>query len=143
MMMANLPAPTQPLVSVRTNLPDGILARSHWDRSLKQDVAMMSVYNPLTVGLLAAMAIPAFEKVRGASQQKAVLNNLRMFAAAGDQFCLESGMQRAGYLNLVGPDKYIKALVPVAGEDYRKLVYTPGQPLRVKLANGQVVEYKP
>jgi type IV pilus assembly protein PilA len=40
------------------------------------------------IGLLAAMAIPAFQKVRQSSQDKAVLNNARQLAAAADQFFL-------------------------------------------------------
>ena len=34
------------------------------------------------IGLLAAMAIPAFQKVRTSSQDKAVLNNARQLSAA-------------------------------------------------------------
>ena len=34
------------------------------------------------IGLLAAMAIPAFQKVRQSSQDKAVLNNARQLSAA-------------------------------------------------------------
>ena len=37
------------------------------------------------IGLLAAMAIPAFQKVRSSSQDKTVLNNARQLAAAADQ----------------------------------------------------------
>jgi len=142
MVMAKLPTPDQPLVTVRSNLPDGILVRSHLNRSMKQQLAMVALY-PVSVGLVAAMAIPAFQKVRQASQQKAVQNNLRQFAAAGDRFCLENGVDRANYNDLVGPDKFIKVLNPVAGETYRGLIYVQGHPLRVRLANGQVVEYKP
>ena len=43
------------------------------------------------IGLLAAMAIPAFQKVRNASQDKAVTNNMRQLGAASDQFFLENG----------------------------------------------------
>ena len=142
-VMSNLPTPNQPLIAVRTNLPEGILIRSHWNRSLKQDVAMVSVYNPVTVGVLAAMAIPAFQKVRTASQQKAVLNNLRQFAAAGDQYCLENGVDHASYSDLVGPGKYIKVLTPVAGENYTQLKFVQGEALHVRLANGQRVDYSP
>jgi len=38
------------------------------------------------IGLLAAMAIPAFQKVRQSSQDKAVLNNARQLSAASDQY---------------------------------------------------------
>ena len=44
------------------------------------------------IGLLAAMAIPAFQKVRTSSQDKAVLNNARQLAAAADQYFLENGV---------------------------------------------------
>ena len=44
------------------------------------------------IGLLAAMAIPAFQKVRTASQDKAVLNNMRQLASGADQYYLENGV---------------------------------------------------
>ena len=43
------------------------------------------------IGLLAAMAIPAFKKVRDNSQTKAITNNLRQLASAADQYFLENG----------------------------------------------------
>jgi type IV pilus assembly protein PilA len=143
LVMANLPKVDRPFVANRINLEDGILVRAHLNRSMKQDLAAVSFYNPVTLGLMAAMAIPAFQKVRAASQEKAVLNNLRMLAAATDQYCLENGARSATYDQLVGPDKYVRAVVPVAGENYRALRFVPGQPLRVQLANGKTVEYAP
>jgi type IV pilus assembly protein PilA len=143
MWAGQMPVIDRPLVTMRTNLPDGILVRSFSNRSLKQEVAMVSVYNPVTMGLFAAMAIPAFQKVRQASQEKAVLNNLRMLGAAADQYYLEHGVDTATYDDLVGTDKLIKQLVPVAGEDYRQLACKQGQPLRVRLSSGRVVEYRP
>jgi hypothetical protein len=71
---SNLPAVTQPLLSLRSNLPDGVLVRSSWNSSLKSNLAMFTIYNPVTLGLVAAMAIPAFQKVQQASQAKAALN---------------------------------------------------------------------
>jgi type IV pilus assembly protein PilA len=44
------------------------------------------------IGLLAAMAIPAFQKVRSSSQDKTVLNNARQLSAAADQYFLENGV---------------------------------------------------
>ena len=44
------------------------------------------------IGLLAAMAIPAFQKVRTNSQDKAVLNNARQLSAGADQYYLENGV---------------------------------------------------
>ena len=138
---SNFPSVNSPLLSVRTNLPEGILIRSTWNRSLKADVAMLTVYNPLTVGLLAAMAIPAYQKVRLNSQTMAITNNLRMLSAAADQYYLEKGVATASYDDLVGPDRYVKALVPVAGEDYHQIVFAKGRRLSVRLPDGRVFSY--
>jgi len=143
MVLHNLPKPAQPLIAVRTNLPEGILVQSNWNRSLKQDVAIMAMYNPVTVGVLAAMAIPAFQKVRTASQEKAVLNNLRQIAAAADQYYLENNVDTVELGKLIGPDKYIRAINPVAGEDYGELVLKAGEPLVIHLPDGREVRYAP
>lgn len=143
MIVARLPQPDRPLVTVRTNLPDGILVRSYMNRSMKQELVMAAMYNPVSVGLVAAMAIPAFQKVRMASQEKAVLNNLRQLGAAADQYYLEHGVATASFDDLVGPDRYIRALTSVAGEEYRTLHFAQGEPLRVVLADGRPVEYQP
>jgi type IV pilus assembly protein PilA len=73
------------------------------------------------IGLLAAMAIPAFQKVRQNSQEKAVINNLRQVAAAADQYFLETGNTVVADItaDLVGD--YIKSLEAVAQEDYSDL----------------------
>jgi type IV pilus assembly protein PilA len=138
---ANLPSVSSPLLSVRTNLPDGILIRSRWNRSLKADVAMLTIYNPLTVGLVAAMAIPAFQKVRANSEAMAITNNLRMLSAAADQYYIEKGVNTAAYDDLVGPDKYVKAVVPVAGEDYHQIAFAQGLRLTVRLPDGRMFSY--
>ena len=143
LITSRLPVLDRPLVAVRTNLPDGILVRSYINRSLKQEIAMSALYNPVSIGLVAAMAMPAFQKVRTASQEKAVLNNLRQLGAAADQFYLERGVAAASYNDLVGPKGYVKALIPVAGENYRELHFMRGQVLRVRLASGKIVEYNP
>lgn len=143
MVLAQLPQSNRPLIAVRTNTEDGILVRSHLHRSMKQDIAAIGIYNPLTVGLMAAMAIPAFQKVQMASQEKAVLNNLRQLAAAADQHYLETGTRTATYDQLVGPTRYVKNVIPVAGENYRALRFVQGEPLRVRLGNGKTVEYSP
>ena len=70
------------------------------------------------IGLLAAMAIPAFQKVRTNSQDKAVLNNARELSAASDQYYLENGVSTVVISDLLGPTSYIKALNSVANESY-------------------------
>lgn len=143
LVMSNVPKPPRPLISARTNLDDGILVKAHWNRSLKQDVAMMAVYNPVTVGVLAAMAIPAFQKVRHASQEKAIMNNLRQLAAAADQYCLEQGVDTCTFEQIVGPDKYVKTIQSVAGEEYGHLRFKVGYGVAVYTADGLQVRYPP
>lgn len=72
------------------------------------------------IGLLAAMAIPAFQKVRASSQDKAVLNNLRQLSSAADQYFLEKGVTSVNTTVLVGTDttQYLKPIQLVAGEAY-------------------------
>jgi hypothetical protein len=141
LVLRKVPKADRPMVLVRSNLPDGILIRAYWDRSFKQQVAMISLYNPVTLGLVAAMAIPAFQKVRSSSQEKAVMNNLRQLSAAADQYYLETGFRTASFDALVGKGKYVQRLVPVMGENYRQLRFVQGQPLRLKMPNGKVIEF--
>jgi len=72
------------------------------------------------IGLLAAMAIPAFQKVRASSQDKAVLNNLRQLSAAADQYFLEGGVSQVLSAELVGTEssQFIKQVQTVARETY-------------------------
>ncbi len=70
------------------------------------------------IGLLAAMAIPAFQKVRASSQEKAIINNLRQLSGAAQQYFLENGVDTVAYTDLVGDGKYIKTIQTVAGETY-------------------------
>jgi Zn-dependent protease with chaperone function/competence protein ComGC len=77
------------------------------------------------IGLLAAMAIPAFQKVRQTSLQKACFNNERMVAAAFDQYLLENNKGAKSWSDIVGPDKYVKTMpvCPAGGQysaDYDK-----------------------
>jgi type IV pilus assembly protein PilA len=95
------------------------------------------------IGLLAAMAIPAFQKVRVASQDKAVLNNARQMAAAADQYYLENGATFAASSSLVGPTNYVKALNTVASESYPDN-YTQGITITIaNIANARTITYAP
>ncbi len=142
-VVANIPPADRPLVMTRVHLDDGILIRAYYNRSYKQELAAVALYNPVTVGLLAAMTIPAMDKVRTSSQEKAVLNNLRQLSAAADQYYLENGKRTATYNDLVGPDKYVRTITPVAGENYRALRFEQGKPLTVRLRSGKPVTYEP
>lgn len=95
------------------------------------------------IGLLAAMAIPAFQKVRVASQDKAVLNNARQMAAAADQYYLENGATFAASTSLIGPTSYVKALNTVASESYPGF-YTQGITITISgIANARTITYAP
>jgi type IV pilus assembly protein PilA len=137
----NVPIVTRPLLSVRTNLPDGVLVRSSWNQSLKADIAMFTIYNPVTIGLMASMAIPAFQKVRQASQEKAIQNNLHTLYDAAEQFYLINGASSTTYDQLVGPGKYVPEIQPADGEDYRSLTFRKGLPLIVRLGDGRAISY--
>src|SRR5208337_4517060 len=75
------------------------------------------------IGLLAAMAIPAFSKVRAASRNSAVTNNLRQMFSAAQQYMLDKSSVSCGYADLVGAttDFQLHVVNPVAGEVYTTL----------------------
>lgn len=93
------------------------------------------------IGMLAALAIPGFQKVRTASQDKAVLNNARQLASAADQYMLESGVSTVAQGNLVGPTNYVKILNLVANETY-PTAYTQGVAITVVgIAGARTITY--
>jgi type IV pilus assembly protein PilA len=61
------------------------------------------------IGLLAAMAVPAFQQVRKSSSEKAALNDLRQIAAAADQYFLDNGATQVTVTTSLVPT-YVKAL---------------------------------
>jgi type IV pilus assembly protein PilA len=70
------------------------------------------------IGMLAALAVPAFQKVRQASQDRAVLNNARQLAAAADQYMMENGASMVAFTSLVGATNYVKQVGVIASETY-------------------------
>ena len=95
------------------------------------------------IGLLAAMAIPAFQKVRASSQDKAVLNNLRQLSSAADQYFLEKGVTQVTTDVLVGTDttQYIKNIQPVASETYVSPVVQGAGLTATGIANSRTVTF--
>lgn len=94
----------------------------------------------LIIGLLAAMAIPAFSKVRANARTKTIVNNLRQVAAAGQQYMLEQGVSSASYSSLA--PTYFNTITPVAGEAYTALVVNDtGGTLTVTMSNGTSVTF--
>ena len=95
------------------------------------------------VGLLAAMAIPAFKKVRQASQDKAVLNNARQLSGAADQYFLENGISTVSISELVGVSNYVKTLQLVANEAYPD-VFTQAVTVTITgIAGARTITYSP
>jgi type IV pilus assembly protein PilA len=82
------------------------------------------------IGLLATMAIPAFQRVTNASQDKAVLNNARQLSSAADQYFMESGVSTVTLTDLIGATSYIKSLNTVASENYPNY-YTQGTTITI------------
>jgi len=72
----------------------------------------------VVIGMVAAMAIPAFQKVRQASISRVCAVNLRMLGSASEQYSLESGKPPSGLGDLVGDGKLIPRMpvCPAAGE---------------------------
>src|ERR1700684_2115350 len=95
------------------------------------------------IGLLAAMAIPAFQKVRTNSQDKAVLNNARQLSAGADQYYLENGVSTVTLTDLLGPTSYVKALTSVANETY-PADFTQGITITIQSVAGvRTITYSP
>lgn len=69
--------------------------------------AMMMV---VIIGLMAAMAIPAFQKVREASQAKVCHNNQRQLEAAFEQYRIENQRGAENWDQVVGADKYVRTM---------------------------------
>ena len=95
------------------------------------------------IGLLAAMAIPAFQKVRQSSQDKAVLNNARQLSAAADQYYMENGVSTVTLGALVGSTAYVKALNLVANETY-PAGFSQGETMTINgIAGVRTITYAP
>jgi hypothetical protein len=75
-------------------------------------------------------------------QKRAILNNLRQLGAAADQYYLEHGTNHATLEQLVGPTAYVKAIVPVDGEDYSQIEFSQGKALTITTPNGVTVSYQ-
>ena len=93
------------------------------------------------IGLLAAMAIPAFQRIRIASQDKTVLNNARQLSAGADQYFMENGVSTVTLSDLVGITAYVKVPNSVASENYPS-VYTQATTITVTgLAGTRTITY--
>jgi type IV pilus assembly protein PilA len=99
------------------------------------------------LGLVAAKTpdTPASAKDNASQQAQAtaIRANLRQLASAARQYQLERGASSANYADLVGPDKLIKEVKPVAGENYSTLSFGPNvTAVSVTTANGTTISHE-
>lgn len=118
---------------------NGLFSVANWNVSHKRNLATMAYANPVTVGLVAAMAIPAFQKVRTTSHEKAITNNLRQLASGADQYFLENGVTSVKTNELLGPNGYIRSFEPVAGETYPEEISIKMDEISATLPNGETI----
>ena len=80
----------------------------------------------------------AMDQLQRTATEKAILNNLRQFAAAAQHHISEKGVTRVGYHDVAGPEKgkYIATLETIDGESYEELEYHT-----VTTKSGQTVHY--
>jgi RNA polymerase sigma factor (sigma-70 family) len=85
-----------------------------------------------------SLGIPLYEIQRG------ILNNLKQIASARDQYELEHGHPPATIEDLVGgPNKYIRRVQTVGGEDYSQLAVNGRGPITVTTPDGVSVTFDP
>jgi type IV pilus assembly protein PilA len=95
------------------------------------------------ISLLAAMAIPAFQKLRQSAQDKAVLDNARRLAVAAEEYFLKNGVSTVTLDKLVGPTNLVTELKIVANETY-PLTFSQGVPVKVTgVAGARTVVFPP
>ena len=102
------------------------------------------------LGLIASRTTEAqpavVEDAAAAAQASAIAtgirSNLRQLASAARQYQIERGVTSIGYADLVGPDKLVKELKPVAGENYTTLNFGPNvTAVSVSTSGGAIVSY--
>jgi len=89
--------------------------------------------------IFAIPSISAFNKVRETAQRKTIMNNLRQLASGADQYFIENGVTSVSTEELIGPDAYVRSLVPVVGEVYPEKISQDLSELFAMLPNGEKV----
>jgi type IV pilus assembly protein PilA len=95
------------------------------------------------IGILAGLAIPGLQKIRVASQDKAVLNNARQLASAAEQYYQESGYDFVDVVDLVGATKYVKVVNAVANETYPTTLFAGEAITVLGVAGLRTITYSP
>ena len=85
--------------------------------------------------------VPTPDSRAKAYDQLGVVNNLYALDEAAKKFYLLNKVDTVTYAELVGPEKLVSEVHPVAGEDYTQLVFKKGQRIEVRMADGRVIRY--
>lgn len=121
-----------------SHLMKSAIRRDHCGFTLVEIMVVVVV-----IGILATLALPQWQKVRSASQDKSVFNNIRQLAAAADQYFLEYGSESVALADLVGAANYVKSLATAASETYPSH-YTQGVTITVTGVGGaRTITYAP
>lgn len=99
------------------------------------------------IGLIASKSTQAIKPAQAEpappstqAMTASIQSNLRQLTGAARQYQLERGVTSVGYNDLVGPDKLIKELKPVAGENYSTLTFGPNvTAVSVTTSTGSIV----
>ena len=95
------------------------------------------------IGMLTAIAVPRFIKLRQISQDTAVINNARQLANASQQYFLELGYTCVSLDDLAGSHAYVKNLEIVAAETYPRY-FTAGEAITINGVGGaRTITYSP
>jgi hypothetical protein len=96
--------------SVGMNTPEGYIVVGNGSQSYTAAALLPAVAVP---GLLAAIAIPNFEKARATSQENACINNLRQIQAAKQEWALEKGKAQTDVPTWDDLQPYLSGTVPL------------------------------
>ncbi|HTS19742.1 MAG TPA: prepilin-type N-terminal cleavage/methylation domain-containing protein [Verrucomicrobiae bacterium] len=95
------------------------------------------------IGLLAALAIPAFVKARKQSQGRRIMNDCRQMDAAVDQWAVNSGIPDGTAIDSVAASTYMKTAwnwVDVVGNTYGGTGVTGTNQIQVSAATKSALD---
>lgn len=75
----------------------------------------------MIIGLLAAIALPNFQRARDSAQTTACINNMRQIESGKDQYAVEQGLTTGASITTAQVAPYVKGgypTCPVAGGTY-------------------------
>jgi hypothetical protein len=113
---------------VEVSLPDG--------RTVKYPLGKASVVEKVSKAPSSNTSTQAED-----AQTVAIEQNLQALSGAADKYYADHSADTTTYEELVGPGKYLSTVAPVAGEDYRPLLFKKGYPLRLYLKDGRVITF--